>query len=62
MEGDKGMPGNHIAVYMAPGEGAREDKLRAALQGDGRFKPLEISSSNVVDLQFSVDVDEEEKS
>jgi len=41
-----------IAAYIAPTEGAREDKLRAAMKGDNRFSPLEIRADLPVDLQF----------
>ncbi len=44
---------NQIAVYMAPGEAAREKSMRQAIAGDKRFMPLEISSDIPVDLRFS---------
>lgn len=53
---------NRIQVHMAPGEGTREQDLRIALSHDPRFEPLQIDSDIPVDLQFSIDTDEEEKS
>lgn len=39
-----------IAIYMAPGEGTREEAMRRAMHGDGRFFELQIRSDLVVDL------------
>ncbi len=44
-----------IKVYMAPGEGDREQAMRSVLSHDIRFEPLQVDSTIPVDLQFAID-------
>jgi hypothetical protein len=45
---------------MAPGEADREQDLRIALSHDPRFEPLQIDSSIPVDVQFVIEIDDED--
>ena len=51
---------NQIAVSIASGEAARIDLLKAALEGDSRFLPLQIAADLPVDLRFVVEIDDGE--
>jgi hypothetical protein len=55
------MQDNRIKVSMAPGEADRERSMRSALSHDIRFEPLQIDPSIPVDLQFVIEVDDEEE-
>ena len=52
--------GERIRVCMAPGERDREQDLRIALSHDPRFEPLQIDSSIPVDVQFVIEIDDED--
>jgi hypothetical protein len=50
-----------ISIFIAPGEGAREEAMRQAIGSDKRFSELQIRTDLVVDLHFRFSGEHETK-